>query len=81
MDAMNPLKTLIFETLQTQSSITDTDLINELKKKGVEIMEHELNKVLLHLEIQGLVSVRWMGKDKRRIEKGIRTAKQPQTIR
>ncbi len=77
---MNPLKTLIFETLQTQSSITDTDLINELKKKGVEIKEHELNKVLLHLEIQGLVSVRWMGKDKRRIEKGTRTAKQPQII-
>ncbi|MEE9585632.1 MAG: hypothetical protein V3W09_01885 [Nitrososphaerales archaeon] len=77
---MNPLKTLIFETLQTQSSITDTDLINELKKKGVEIKEHELNKVLMHLEIQGLVSVRWMGKDKRRIEKGTRTAKQPHTI-
>lgn len=77
---MNPLKTLIFETIQTQNSITDTDLINELKKKGVEIKEHELNKVLLHLEIQGLVSVRWIGKDKRRIEKGTRTAKQPQTI-
>lgn len=77
---MNPLKTLIFEILQTQGNITDTDLLNELKKKNAEINERELNKVLLHLEIQGMVSVRWIGKDKRRIEVGTRTARQPQTI-
>ncbi|MFQ6134495.1 MAG: hypothetical protein ACE5KU_01605 [Nitrososphaerales archaeon] len=77
---MNLLKTLVFEIVQTQGNITDTDLLNELKKKSAEINERELNKVLLHLEIQGMVSVRWMGKDKRRIEVGTRTARQPQTI-
>jgi hypothetical protein len=29
---------------------------------------NELNKVLLHLEILGLVSIRWIAKEKRRIE-------------
>ncbi len=78
---MNPLKTQIFEAVQTQGNTTDTDLLNDLKKKGIEINERELNKILLHLEIQGLVTVRRMGKNKRRIEIGTRTAKQPQTIR
>ncbi len=77
---MHPLKALVYEIVQGQGNITDTDLLSELKKRGVEVSERELNKILLHLEIQGLVSVRWVGKDKKRIELGNRTVRQPQAI-
>lgn len=77
---MHQVKTLIFELVQEKGNVSDTDLLKELKKRGMEINGRELNKILLHLEIHGLVSVRWIGKDKRRIELGTRTARQPQTI-
>lgn len=77
---MHPLKALVYEIVQGQGNITDTELLSELKKRGVEVSERELNKILLHLEIQGLVSVRWVGKDKKRIELGNRTVRQPQAI-
>tara|TARA_B100001971_G_C17999844_1_gene436714 strand:- start:292 stop:525 length:234 start_codon:yes stop_codon:yes gene_type:complete len=77
---MNHLKTTIFELVQEHDNIADDDLKSKLKKKKIEINEQELNNILLHLEIQGLISVIRIGKDKRRIEIGTRTAKQPQTI-
>jgi|TARA_B100000315_G_scaffold238441_1_gene256236 transcription initiation factor IIE alpha subunit len=77
---MNHLKTAISEIVQELGNTTDDDLKSRLKKKKIEINDQELNNVLLHLEIQGLISVTRIGKDKRRIEIGTRTAKQPQTI-
>jgi len=77
---MYPLKTLVYEVVEEKGNISDTDLLRELQKKGVEVNERELNKALLHLEIHGLVSVRWIGKDVKRIEVGTRTVRQPQTI-
>ncbi len=77
---MNHLKTAISELVQEHSNITDDDLKKELKKIKIAINDQELNNTLLHLEIQGLISVMKIGKDKRRIEIGTRTAKQPQTI-
>ena len=77
---MNNLKTAIVELVKENTNITDDDLKKELKKIKIEINDQEFNNVLLHLEIQGLISVTRSGKDKRRIEIGTRTAKQPQTI-
>ena len=48
--------------------MTDVDLLNELKKEDSGINIKELNKVLLTLEIMGLVTVRWVRKDTKRIE-------------
>ncbi|MDP6641352.1 MAG: hypothetical protein QF381_02830 [Nitrososphaerales archaeon] len=77
---MNHLKTIISELVQEYNNITDDDLKKELKKIKININDQELNNVLFHLEIQGLISVTKIGKNKRRIEIGTRTAKQPQTI-
>ncbi|MEM3916126.1 MAG: hypothetical protein QW572_03770, partial [Candidatus Nitrosocaldus sp.] len=41
---------------------------NMLGKEGLEFTRAELNKILLDLEILGLVRVGWISKDKRRIE-------------
>tara|TARA_B100001971_G_C18205940_1_gene547620 strand:- start:808 stop:1044 length:237 start_codon:yes stop_codon:yes gene_type:complete len=77
---MNHLKTVISELVQEHNNITDDDLKKELKKIKIDINDQKLNNILLYLEIQGLISVTRIGKDKRRIELGTRTAKQPQTI-
>ena len=77
---MNRLKTAIFELVQEHGNITDDNLKSKLKKKKIEVNDQELNNVLLHLEILGLISVIQIGKDKRRIETCNQTAKQPQTI-
>ncbi len=63
-----PLKVLVYETIKQKKVITDLDLLNEINKNSGEILMRDLNKALLHLEIIGLINVKWIGKDKRRIE-------------
>ncbi len=63
-----PLKNYVYERVKQAKNIADTDLLVELNKNGWDVSMRDLNKVLLQLEILGLVTVRWMGKDKRRIE-------------
>ena len=63
-----PLKNYVYERLKQTKNIADTDLLVELNKNGWDVSMRDLNKVLLQLEILGLVTVRWMGKEKRRIE-------------
>ena len=63
-----PLKNIIHEKLKQQNNILDIDLLNELKKEDSNITMKDLNKALLSLEIMGLVSVKWVRKDARRIE-------------
>ncbi|MEM1994713.1 MAG: hypothetical protein QXW32_04475 [Nitrososphaerales archaeon] len=62
------LKNYVYEKIKQARSITDVDLLNELVKNGFDVNMSMLNKVLLKLEILGLISVSWVGKDKRRIE-------------
>ncbi len=62
-----PLRYVVHEILKTEKNATDDELLEMLNKSG-SCSINELNKVLLHLEILGLVDVRWIGKDKRRIE-------------
>jgi hypothetical protein len=63
-----PLKNIIFEKIRSSGNVIDTDLLNELGKSNSKPTMAMLNKILLQLEIAGVIAVRWIGKDKRRIE-------------
>ncbi|MFB5599163.1 MAG: hypothetical protein ACE5SW_02920 [Nitrososphaeraceae archaeon] len=63
-----PLRNTIYEKIQQSTNLTDAELISMLSKDGVELNMVELNKILLDLEIYGLLKVSWISKDKRRIE-------------
>ncbi len=63
-----PLKNVVYEKIKQAKNLTDVDLLNDLNKSGFDVTMSTLNKVLLKLEILGLISVTWVGKDKRRIE-------------
>jgi len=63
-----PLRNLIYEKIKQVGNITDSDLVNALSKDTVSLSDSDLNKILLDLEIYGLIRVSWVTKDKRRIE-------------
>ena len=63
-----PLRTVVFEKIKQHGNITDLDLINSLSKDNIITLEDDLNKILLDLEIYGLIQVTWVTKDKKRIE-------------
>lgn len=74
------LRNKVYDKMKSLGHTTDEDLLEMLEKEGVEVTMKDLNKVLLHLEILNLISVRWMGKDKRRIEIATKEAEKPQAI-
>ncbi len=63
-----PLKNIIFDKIKENGSLTDVELSKKLTKEGVLIPEDQFNKLLLDLEILGLVKVSWLTKDTKRIE-------------
>ncbi|WP_415283354.1 hypothetical protein [Candidatus Nitrososphaera sp. FF02] len=63
-----PLRNLVYEKVRQAGNMTDTDLMNALSKDGVTMADAEFNKILLDLEIYGLIRVAWVTKEKRRIE-------------
>jgi hypothetical protein len=63
-----PIKNTVFEKIKEARSITDSELFKSLSKDGIIITEDKFNKLLLDLEILGLISVSWITKDTRRIE-------------
>jgi hypothetical protein len=63
-----PLKNVVFEKIKDHGSLTDSELSKALIKDGFVIAEDRFNKLLLDLEIMGLIKVSWVTKDKRRIE-------------
>ena len=63
-----PLKNVVYDVIKSEKNTTDEELIKLLKKQNIETSKNELNKILLHLEILNLISVRWMGKNSKRIE-------------
>ena len=63
-----PLKNVIYDLIKSKKNTTDVELIKLLKKQNIETSKNDINKVLLHLEILNLISVRWMGKNSKRIE-------------
>ncbi len=63
-----PIKNTVFEKIKTAGSLTDSELFKSLSKDGFIMTEDKFNKLLLDLEIMGLINVAWFTKDKRRIE-------------
>jgi hypothetical protein len=63
-----PVRNIIYEKIKEAGNMTDSDLVNALTKDTINLNESELNKILLDLEIYGLIRVSWVTKDKRRIE-------------
>ena len=63
-----PLRYAAYEWVKEKKSTTDEDLMEALNKNGSKCSPDELDKLLMQLEILGLITVRWISKDKRRIE-------------
>jgi hypothetical protein len=61
------LKNKVLEKVQNSDGITDKDLFKDLTKNEL-VLENDFNKVLLDMEIKGLISVSWLTKDTKRIE-------------
>ena len=65
----NPIRNVVYEKIKQAGNITDSDLMNTLRKdNNILLSEADFNKVLLDLEIYSLIRVTWITKDKRRIE-------------
>ncbi|MFB5622449.1 MAG: hypothetical protein ACE5R5_04660 [Nitrosarchaeum sp.] len=63
-----PLKNIIHEKMKEINSCTDVELYKSLTKDDLIIPEDKFNKLLLDLEILGVIKVAWITKDTRRIE-------------
>jgi len=63
-----PLKNLMHEKIKEMNSLTDAELYKAMTKDGIIIAEDRFNKLLLDLEILGLIKVAWITKEARRIE-------------
>ena len=63
-----PLKNVVLDKISESGSLTDSELYKALTKEGHIISEDKFNKILLDLEILGLIKVAWITKDDRRIE-------------
>jgi hypothetical protein len=63
-----PIRNIIYEKIKQAGNMMDSDLVNALAKDTIHLNESDLNKILLDLEIYGLIRVSWVTKDKRRIE-------------
>ena len=64
----SPLRNIIYEKIKDVNSLTDVELYKSLTKDGLNLPEDKFNKLLLDLEILGLIKVAWFTKDERRIE-------------
>ena len=63
-----PIRNTVYDKIKEESSLTDVKLFKILIKEGYVIPEDKFNKILLDLEILGLITVVWITKDERRIE-------------
>ena len=63
-----PLRNTVFDKIKEAGSLTDVELFKALSKSGYILSEDKFSKLLLDLEILGLIKVSWITKDERRIE-------------
>ncbi len=63
-----PLRNTVYDKIKEANALTDVELFKILVKEGYVLPEDKFNKVLLDLEILGLITVVWMTKEERRIE-------------
>ncbi|EIJ66683.1 hypothetical protein BD31_I1125 [Candidatus Nitrosopumilus salaria BD31] len=63
-----PIRNTVFDKIKESGSLTDVELNKSLAKDGYVLADDRFNKILLDLEILGLIKVSWITKDERRIE-------------
>jgi hypothetical protein len=63
-----PIRNTVFDKIKEANRLTDAELFKSLVKDGYVLAEDRFNKILLDLEILGLITVSWVTKDERRIE-------------
>ena len=63
-----PIRNHLLDIIKQKENWTDKELEKALTKEGTVMTDGKFNKVLLDLEIMGLISVSWVTKDNRRIE-------------
>ena len=63
-----PIRNTVFDKIKEEKSLTDVELNKILLKNDIEISDGKFNKILLDLEILGLIKVTWITKDEKRIE-------------
>lgn len=63
-----PIRNTVFDNIKEVNRLTDVELFKSLVKDGHVIADDRFNKILLDLEILGLITVSWITKDERRIE-------------
>jgi len=60
-------KNIVIDKVKELGSITDKTLAKKLVKDGYHLSDDLFNKILLDMEIMGLINVNWLTKDTRRI--------------
>jgi len=60
-------KNIVIDKIKELGSITDKTLTKKLIKDGYNLSDSLFNKILLDMEIMGLINVNWLTKDTRRI--------------
>jgi len=60
-------KNIVIDKIKELGSITDKTLAKKLIKDGYQLSDDLFNKILLDMEIMGLINVNWLTKDTRRI--------------
>jgi len=60
-------KNIVIDKVKETGSITDKTLAKKLVKDGYNLSDGLFNKILLDMEIMGLINVTWLTKDTRRI--------------
>jgi len=63
-----PIRNTVYDKIKEVNSLTDVKLFKILIKEGFVLPEDKFNKILLDLEILGLITVVWVTKEERRIE-------------
>ena len=62
------MQLFVLEVVERKGPLTDDELLRELRNGKEDLSFRELNRILLRLEINGLVRVSRQMKGKRRIE-------------
>lgn len=63
-----PLQLFVLEVIERKGPLTDDELLRELKNGKEDLSFRELNRILMKLEVNGMVRVSRQMKGKRRVE-------------
>ncbi|HXY83083.1 MAG TPA: hypothetical protein VEH56_05130 [Candidatus Saccharimonadales bacterium] len=63
-----PIQLLVIDLIERKGPLTDDDLLREMKNGKEDVSFRELNRILMKLEVNGLIRVSRQMKGKRRVE-------------